>query len=319
MTTSGSYSYNPGRDSIIRRAARLVGAIASGEVNVDPATTQDFAEALNGMVKRWQSSGLHLWAEQQVILFPNTGQRQYGCGPNSTDNFTTVGGYVQTAVTVGASPGGTVFTVSSSTGIVATNFIGVQLAAGPLQWSTVSNVGGGGVLTILNPLTDFVLPGALVFAYATKAQRPLRMISGQRINFPSGILTPMNPPLARQDYFNLPNPTNTGIPTQYFYDPQLVTGQVYIWPQPPDPTNGCIFTSMRPLQDFLVAGDTPDFPQEWVDPLVYNLAYSMCPEFGVPEETYGRIKEQAAAYYDMVQGFDREPESVYVGVSIDRR
>ena len=59
--TSGSTDFSITRDDIIKRALRLIGALAQGET---PTTDQvtEAAVALNGLVKAWQADGMPLWA-----------------------------------------------------------------------------------------------------------------------------------------------------------------------------------------------------------------------------------------------------------------
>jgi len=67
LATSGSYDYTQTRDDIIKRALRLVGALAQGET---PTTDQvtEAAVALNGLVKAWQADGMPLWAIKEVTV-----------------------------------------------------------------------------------------------------------------------------------------------------------------------------------------------------------------------------------------------------------
>lgn len=73
MATSGSTDYSQTRDDIIKRALRLIGALAQGE---SPTTDQvtEAAVALNGLVKAWQADGMPLWAikERNVPLVAAT-------------------------------------------------------------------------------------------------------------------------------------------------------------------------------------------------------------------------------------------------------
>lgn len=64
MATSGSTDFTVTRDDIIKRALRLIGALAQGET---PTTDQvsEAAVALNGLVKAWQADGMPLWALKQ--------------------------------------------------------------------------------------------------------------------------------------------------------------------------------------------------------------------------------------------------------------
>lgn len=59
-TTSGSTNYSATRDDIIKRALRIIGAIGQGETPTTNALTEA-AQALNDLVKEWQSDGMQMW------------------------------------------------------------------------------------------------------------------------------------------------------------------------------------------------------------------------------------------------------------------
>ena len=67
MATSGSTDYSQTRDDIIKRALRLIGALAQGE---SPTTDQvtEAAVALNGLVKAWEADGMPLWAIKERTI-----------------------------------------------------------------------------------------------------------------------------------------------------------------------------------------------------------------------------------------------------------
>lgn len=69
MPTSGSTDFSVTRDDIIKRALRLLGVVAQGELPTADQTTEA-ALALNGLVKAWQAEGMPLWAikERAVTL-----------------------------------------------------------------------------------------------------------------------------------------------------------------------------------------------------------------------------------------------------------
>jgi len=76
MPTSGTTAYSTTRDDIIKRALRLIGALAQGET---PTATQvtEAAVALNGLVKAWAADGMPLWAiTEKTVLFVS-GQHVY--------------------------------------------------------------------------------------------------------------------------------------------------------------------------------------------------------------------------------------------------
>jgi hypothetical protein len=137
--------------------------------------------------------------------------------------------------------------------------------------------------------------------------RPLRITSA-RISV-SGIETPLQE-MSRAEYFDLPNKTSTGRPTGYYYDPQLTTGKIYLWPTVATGVTATLkFTYQRSLEDFDAAGDEPDFPQEWLECLSYNLAVRLAPKFGatISQEVAGIAIESL----DDLMGWDREPASIF--------
>lgn len=316
MSTSGAVTFNFNRDQIIKAAARKIGVIASGETP-DAQTVQDFSDQLNTLVKSLDATGLHLWTEAEATLFLQPNQNSYSCG-GSVDNITE--SYTATTVATAVVNGSMTVTVASVSGISSAFIIGVVGDAGTIIWTTVNGAPSGQVVTLTAAMSDSAAVGNPVYVYQTRIVRPLRVLSARRYNFPSAIDTQMIA-LSRIDYRNMPNKTNTGVVTQWFYDPKggaNSTGTLSVWPSPPDATNGVKFTWMRPIQDFLSSANNPDLPQEWLDPLVWNLALRMAPEYDCPAARYAMIKEQAEMTLQNVAGFDREPESYLFGFSADQ-
>ena len=64
----------------------------------------------------------------------------------------------------------------------------------------------------------------------------------------------------------------------------------------------------RPIEDFDSAGNDPDFPQEWLECLGYNLAVRIAPQFGktAPQE----VVMMAVELKESLQGWDQEEESI---------
>lgn len=316
MTTSGTATFTYNRDQIIRRALRQCGAIEAGETP-GAQEIQDAADALNAMVAAWQASGLHLWAEAEATLFLQPGQIQYSLGGSAADNATLSSAWTQATLTANAAAGDTSVQVSSISGMTAGDNFGVMLPSNAIFWTTVSGAPAGTTVNLAMPLPVAVNNGTFVFDYTARIVRPLRIIDARRYYIQSQIDTPMIR-MARLDYREMPNKTTQGTITQYFYDPQLVTGFVWIWPAPPDSRSAMKFTWMRPIDDFSTAADTPDFPQEWINALVWNLAEEIGPEYDIPAQRLGVIAAKAQKALDLVSGWDREPESVFLGVNFDQ-
>ena len=313
-----SSTYSPTVDTIIRRALRQCVAIQSGET---PGAQEysDAFDALNAMVAEWQATGLHLWTETEGVLFTQPNQISYSLGGTNTDFSCTDANWVQTALSANAPAAATSIPLASTAGINSGDNIGILLYTNALFWTTVTAPPSGGAVTIATGLPSPVNVGSIVVDYAPAYQftRPLRIMDARRFYLPSGIETPLIR-MARLDYRDLPDKPSTGTITQYFYDPQLAIGKNWLWPAPPDSLSAMKFTAQTALLDFANASDTPDFPQEWLNALAWNLAEELAPEYGVGQQRMGVIAAKAAKSLEIVQGWDREPESVYFGVNFDQ-
>lgn len=321
MTTSGSTNFNLNANQIVRASLRKIGAISAGETP-DNQTVQDCMDQLNMLVKALNATGLHIWTETEATLFLQPYQIAYTLGGDTDDHATE--DFTQTTLTASASDGATSITVESADGFGDGFWVGVVVDDGTISWSRQSGAAFGTTITLATALSDSATSGSAVYVYEEDIGRPLRVVSGRRYFFsgsPStGISTQMMA-FARIDYRNQPNKETPGTITQYFYDPRggaNTQGIMYVWPAPPDVTNAMKFTWWRPVQDFDAAADTPDLPQEWLDALVWNLAYKMAPEYDCPPQRYAMLKEQAAASLDLVMGWDREPESYLFGFNTNQ-
>jgi hypothetical protein len=312
MTTSPDFTYN--RNQIISRALRLVGATQSGETP-GPQEVQDAVDALNALVSEWQATGLHLWKESEGVLFLQPGQIKYGLGGSATDQ-SAITSTINASTTTAAVSAGNVIPVASVTGIVNGDNFGVMLASNILFWSTVTSIVGLNV-HLAAPIPSAVNANAQTYDYTTRIIRPLRIIDARRYYIPSNIETPLNI-MSRLDFREMPNKMSTGPINQFFYDPQLSTGFFWSWPAPPDSLSKVNFTWMEPIFNFNTAADQPDFPVEWYNCLVWNLAKEIMLEYDIPIQRAQAIQIRAKESFDLVSGFDREPESFFFGVNFDQ-
>jgi len=312
MTTSGTSSFSYNRDQIIKMAYRKLGVINASETPA-PQMVQDASDALNLWVKALNATGLHIWTEEEAILFLQPGQVSYSLGGTTTDNCT--GSYSATTLSTSAASGSSSVAVASTTGFATGYYVGVVLDSGIIFWTTQNGAVSGSSIPLTATLTGAASSGNAVYVYQTQIIRPLRVVSTRRYNFASAIDTQMIQ-MSRIDYRNQPNKTATGVPTMSFYDPRggaNTQGTMSVWPAPSDVTNAIKMTWWRPVQDFTSAANTPDLPQEWGLCLVWNLAKEMGPEFDVTPTRWAMIKEMAAGHLDNVSGWDREPESYLFG------
>jgi hypothetical protein len=73
MALSNSYNYVTTRDDIIKRALRIIGALGTGETP-DSAAVTEAAQALNDIIKEWDSDGNFWFWRGAATLTPVVGQ-----------------------------------------------------------------------------------------------------------------------------------------------------------------------------------------------------------------------------------------------------
>ena len=153
----------------------------------------------------------------------------------------------------------------------------------------------------------FVNVAANVGSYAL-TPRPYRIID-MRFRQASGIDIPMVE-LTRQEYYDLPRKDTTGVPTQWYFDPQQATSSVYIWPVPATVTTETLrVTYQRFIEDVTDLDQNVDITSEWLSTLGYNLAARITDDYGRSGEAINRIIARAEALFDKMQDHDR-PEII---------
>lgn len=120
--------------------------------------------------------------------------------------------------------------------------------------------------------------------------------------------------ISRQEYNILGNKSTTGNPIQLFFNPNLNSTEIKLFPTP-DATsaaqNVIYIVAQVPYQDFDTATDTPDFPQEWYEAIKYGLAVRLAGEYNIDIETRRTLTGEAAAIKQEALSFGTEETSLY--------
>jgi predicted lipoprotein with Yx(FWY)xxD motif len=307
MALSGSYDYSRNALQIITEAMELIQALPAGQTMASEDSSTCLA-TLNMMIKAWQAEGISLWTKKDAALFLEYGEELYSIGP-SGDNSTT--SWVKTEIATAGSTTDLTITVDSDDGVTNGDYIGIELDDGTLQWTTVNGVPAANVITITAALTDDVAVDNHVYTYTTKIQRPIE-IADVRIRNSDGYERPL-PLKSRQEYMALSNKEEAGAANLVYYDAQLTNGKLYVWQACNNVQEYLKFTAKVPVQDFDALTNDPDFPQEWLLALSWNLACFIAPKFG--KELSNKFELRAEMFKQAVSGFDREDTSVFFGVS----
>lgn len=144
--------------------------------------------------------------------------------------------------------------------------------------------------------------------------KPLKILDAQWQDS-SGNDTPVHR-ISRQEYFDLPNKTSEGKPTQIYYDPQLVNGTMYIWPTPDSSSDKLVFSYSHYIDDFDANSNDIDFPQEWHDYLSWGLALRLTgfESIGLNERAF--VKQMADEMLEDLITFDQEDTPIQFGVEL---
>jgi len=175
------------------------------------------------------------------------------------------------AISQGETPSATLYTETAE---ALNMFVKALQADGMPVWAIKKYA-----ITLTTSTADYTI-GA---GSTVNTPKPLKVIQAFLHNTTSSIDTPLRI-VTRSEYELLGNKTTTGTPVQIFYEPQLHTGTLHVYPVPTATVasgNTLSIIYQRPFEDFDATADEPDFPQEYYDCIKFGLADRIAPEHGL--------------------------------------
>jgi hypothetical protein len=147
--------------------------------------------------------------------------------------------------------------------------------------------------------------------------KPLRVVQALYTES-GGVNTPMNV-YNQYDFNELPQGSNySGTPINFYYQPLRTSGVIKLWPTPDDSTTSITFHYQSPYEDMDAAANDFDFPSEWIQPLIYALAWSLSPEYGIPISDRVQLQKEAMYWHDYVLSMGSEEGSIFLQPNRDR-
>jgi hypothetical protein len=145
--------------------------------------------------------------------------------------------------------------------------------------------------------------------------KPLKVIQGwYRNNLSVPYVDVPLQPLSRKEYNELGSKASTGVANSYFYDVKQNNGILYSYLTPNSFTATNYYLHLvvqMPMNDLLRAQDIPDFPNEWMNCLVWNLADQVAIDFSVPANHRQELVTRAKVYKDEMNDWDVETTSTF--------
>ena len=324
MATSLSKNFAVTRDDIIAMALRKIGA--NDAADVIPATELSAAAlSLNTLVKEWTGEGLALWLRRTCVLFLQSGQQRYKVGSGTTAFCVNQDSIYYGTLTTALTTASTTLVVTTwydyQDKVVSTNlgtgYAAIRLDSGVMDFCPITASSATGATFSGTPVDSAAAIGAKVYAFTTTSMitRPVRVLSATRLNNNGN--TAEISLIGRADYDLLSQKNSSGNPTQMHFDPQLDAAQLLVWPVANSTdTNQIVMTLEFYPDDFDAAANNPEFPIEWANALVWNLAMEMSFEYGTDVRTRTQVAQIAISKKNILfDTADRENASVTFAVS----
>lgn len=169
-------------------------------------------------------------------------------------------------------------------------------------------------------MEDIIIPcSAFVngkYQFTSEEVSPLKVVQGVVRDLNGTIDIPMIM-LTHYDYNRLPNKLQKGMPIQFFHNIELHKGSLHVWPAPDDYSKNSrviMLTVQRPFNDVQGSLDTIDFPSYWNRAIIYQLAWSLAPEYGVPIQDRSLLAKESDIMWTRAQSFGTEEGSLFITV-----
>lgn len=330
MALSGDKTFTLTRDEIINAALRKIGEYDANET-APAGELSDAQLALNALVKEWNSEGVGYWLNQRTVLILNQGVQQYALGPSgttgTTDNFHAFrdSELVETVLTAESAASQAVIDVEDDDwidfdGLSATKpsantwSIGVRLDSGAIHWAAYSSAGTD-TITLAANLPTVASSGNKVYAYlsANRTDRPTGIIKAYRRDT-SNVDTPVFLQ-TRQQYESQSLKSSSGPPTEIHYAPELTDAALFVWPASnPMTVDKLVMITTFYSDDFTAAGDNMEFPPEWANALIWNLADELAEEYQIDHDKALRVAQRAGQKKETLFATAMEDAEVRFGI-----
>ena len=317
------------RNDIVNFSLTLIGVKAANE-DAQDADLALAAEGLDDMVKMWQADGAHLWSRRSFTQFLKPAQIEYQIGdqalelssglpvdPDKLDHATET--YENSTLAAEALTGAFTVVLDSSVAVTCdedspiqvNDYIVFQTASDGWWWSQVKQLTPPSTVMLTTAIPSDLAEGTVTNWYTEMLGKALRVPDMRRQQgFPPTSSEIQMEQMGRIDYLNLPNKLSSGTPVQFYYNPQINSGQLFVWPAPT--TNDLYLngTYYRPLDVFDDADSAADFPNEWLAALKYNLAVHLSPAFGGREPAQTTVA-LAVSYLTQAKAWDQGDSPTY--------
>ena len=299
--------------SIISKALRVLGVVDKNQPINEVDRNYAF-DSLNSVTAWIATEYNHLWLEELCIVLCKKSQPAYSMGAGAT--YITKQEWLKTlSLSANALAGATSVTLNTAAGIQSGDSIAIFDNNNNSFFTVVNGAPVGNVVTLQNTLPFDANSGNLVYSFFDVAERSLRIRNAQFADKITNSEIPIQQ-FSRDTYMDQPVKLTTGSCSNFYYDPQIPVGKLYLWPTPYSDTNVVRFTSQRPFIVNETNLDEVDFPAEWHLPLAYLLAVSLADEYMIDPVRQASIKSKADEYLASALAFDNDGMGVKIEIDM---
>jgi len=148
---------------------------------------------------------------------------------------------------------------------------------------------------------------------ANNTAYPIKMLQARTYTVSTTSFYNVN--ILSNEEFNLLPLNSAGNPVSINYQPKINFGIVRVWPTPDASmvTGTLLKLTYNTAQEVFTAGtNTPDFPQEWVQALIYNLALLLTDEYGMSIADKQWLEKQAEKHLATALSIGAEDASLLI-------
>jgi len=336
VSTSGEYLFlTPQVDTIVREAYNRIGVL--GNI-IDREQITNALRSLNCILSSWINRGLNLWTVKQGMLalvngqtayqLPNPAvaileatmrqsQRALGGTPFSSNGgvaSNAFDGNKNTACTQTAPNGYISYNWNNSQFIIAmvgiqsnvttTYTLDAEYSNDNIAWTTALNIPAQQYT--IGTISWFVIPIPIASSVFRIRETGGATLNVQELYFNTLIYDTIINPISRAEWMALPQKNQTGRPSAFYLDRQIVP-TVYLWPTPNALFNNMYYTYIETMQDIGNLTNVPQIPSRFIEPVIAKLAHSLSVKrLDIPLDRVSYLKALSDEEFAMAKAEDRE-------------
>lgn len=313
MALSASIDFTLTRDTCIEEALSQLGVLGEG---ISPTAAQLTADSrtLNLMLKSWQTKEFTQNLITRIYVFMQDEQREYDLSTTAASSDESTGVFYHDTVATALAASSTALVVTLGTSTSNSDRIGIELDNGKMHWTTISSGGGTASITLAAGPATAAAVGNSVYAYTTKATRPLDILYATLNTKPSlvgldNVIDETAIPcsiLTRERWTDLSLKGAEGQPNSIWYNEQWPTAKLHVWPEPPGGAQVLELWCQTTIDDMDAATNNFALPSKWYLAVAFQLAFWLAPKYGVSDKTFTRIRNMASMALDDAESGESE-------------